>query len=164
METTSPDACKTHQTPIRAFQTLHSLYPTCFCKLTFYIPVHLEPLVEGALYSTSDSQTQLHIRISKGAFTLSAHQSGQPYIHSYIGLPCLALLKKLFSLIDLIFRELLCSHQHWEESRVPISPHTPCPPRHTWHTHTASSAINTIHMLHSMNQRGHVINNYRKCF
>ena len=74
------------------------------------------------------------------------------------------LKKKLFSLIDLIFRELLCSHQHWEESRVPISPHTPCPPRHTWHTHTASSAINTIHMLHSMNQRGHIINNYRKCF
>lgn len=52
METTSPDACKTHQTPIRAFQALHSLYPTCFCKLTFYFPVHLEPLVEGALYST----------------------------------------------------------------------------------------------------------------
>lgn len=69
METTSPDACKTHQTPVRTFQALHSLYPNCFCKLTFYFTVHLEPLVEGALYSagpvipkpsyTSQSQREL---------------------------------------------------------------------------------------------------------
>ena len=48
-------------------------------------------------------------------------------------------------------------------SLAPV-PHTPCPPSHTLHTHPASSSINTIHMLHSMNQRGHIINNYRKCF
>lgn len=141
METMSPNTCKTHQTPIHAFQALHSLYPTCFCKLIFYFPVHLEPLVEGALYSTgpvipkssytSESQRELLL-------CQPINSSVRLALHSFIHGSTMPSTFKKFVFINRPYfqRIVMFTPTQGRKLSSHLSPHPPPTPPHMAYTHS----------------------------
>lgn len=128
--------------PVELSRLSYHLYLTCFCKLTLYPLVHLEPSVEGAgLTQSRDSQILLHFRIpGRVLLHQPIKQPTNLALHSFTyGVYHASHLKSFFLINRPIFRGVLGSYENWGESAEschlapPHSPHTQLPSPFVWY-------------------------------